>query len=145
MMKTFSLVAAAALLIATPACAQSGNSARMIERLRAADTNNDNAVSRQEFLAYRQTQFSRFDRNNDGYITDDDMPRFMANRAPAGMSPADMRAEFDANGDGRVSQSEFVNGPTLVFNRVDANGDNVATEAEFEAAIAQARANHQGT
>ena len=139
-MKHVLLIAAAALVFAAPASAQAASSSQIIERMRQADTNNDGAVSRPEFINYRAEQFGRFDRNGDGYITQNDMPRLFARRAPNGASPAEMITQFDANGDGRVSQAEFVNGPTLVFDQVDANDDNVCTEAELNAAIAAARA-----
>jgi len=139
-MKNFAVIFALGLAaIATPAMAQNVDSARMIERLRAADLNHDNVVSRQEFLTYRAGQFDRLDRNHDGYVTESDMPRFAARRSPAGMGPAELQAQFDVNHDGRVSRTEFVNGPTLAFDRVDANHDNLATQAEFEAALAAAR------
>jgi Ca2+-binding EF-hand superfamily protein len=122
-----------------PAFAQ--DNARMIERLRAADTNHDGAVSRGEFVSFRAQQFSRLDRNQDGFISEDDAPRFAARRMGAnGLSPQQLQAAFDVNHDGRVSQSEFVGGPTPVFDRVDANANGLATEAEFDAALARARA-----
>lgn len=137
-MKRIVLLAALMSAFAAPAFAQAGDPSRMIERLRQADANNDGAVSRTEFANHRAGQFTRFDRNGDGYITEDDIPRFAARRAGAGDAHS-MVGQFDANKDGRVSQSEFVNGPTLVFDRVDSNSDNLATEAEFTAALETAR------
>lgn len=134
------LLMAACLVFAVPAAAQTNVSAQAIERLRQADANHDGLVSRQEFLNYRARQFARLDRNGDGYITNTDMPSALARRAPAGMSPQELVVQFDANRDGRVSQSEFVNGPTPAFDVVDANNDNVATEAEFNAAAQNVRA-----
>jgi Ca2+-binding EF-hand superfamily protein len=127
-------------MFAAPAAAQTNVSAQTIERLRQADANHDGLVSRQEFVNYRARQFGRLDRNGDGYITNTDMPSVLARRAPAGMSPQELVVQFDANRDGRVSQSEFVNGPTPAFDAVDANNDNVATEAEFNAAAQNVRA-----
>lgn len=130
----------ASLALIAPAAAQTNVSSQAIERLRQADTNRDGLVSRQEFVNYRAQQFGRLDRNGDGYITNTDLPRALARRAPAGMSPQELVTQFDANGDGRVSQAEFVNGPTPAFDVVDANNDNLATEAEFDAAAQNARA-----
>ena len=139
-MRSALILFAAALAFARPAIAQTNVSAQAIERLRQADVNRDGVVSRQEFVNYRAQQFGRLDRNGDGYITNTVIPRALARRAPAGMSPQEMVVQFDANGDGRVSQSEFVNGPTPAFDVVDANNDNVATEAEFNAAAQNVRA-----
>ena len=132
--------ALAALCIAAPACAQTGASAEVVERLRRADSNHDNVVSRQEFVAYRTQHFSRLDRNDDGYITSNEIPRAFLRRAPEVLSLEQLQAQFDANRDGRVSQAEFVNGPTPVFDVVDASDDNLATEAEFNVALEAARA-----
>lgn len=139
-MRRVLLLVAASLAFAAPATAQTNVSAQTIERLRQADANRDGLVSRQEFVNYRAQQFGRLDRNGDGYITNTDMPRALARRAPAGMSPQELVAQFDANRDGRVSQSEFVNGPTPAFDVIDANNDNLATEAEFNAAAQNVRA-----
>ncbi len=137
-MKKLVLIAALASALAAPAFAQAPDASRMIERLREADANNDGVVSRAEFASHRASQFTRFDRNGDGYLTDDDIPRFAARRGGA-MNPETMIEQFDSNSDGRVSQSEFANGPTPAFDRVDSNGDDRATEAEFTAALETAR------
>jgi Ca2+-binding EF-hand superfamily protein len=126
------------LSFGAPAFAQAGDGSRMLERLSAADTNNDGAVSLQEVRAQRAGQFSRLDRNGDGYFVADEIPRFAQQRA--GMDLNQLVTQFDANHDGRVSQSEFVNGPTMVFDRVDANGDDVVTQAVLDAARANVRA-----
>jgi Ca2+-binding EF-hand superfamily protein len=51
-----------------------------------------------------------------------------------------MTVQFDANRDGKVSRDEFVGGPTLVFDRADANHDGVLTTGEIDAAVAAAKA-----
>lgn len=121
-----------ALAACTPAMAQQHGGARLFEQLEKADMNNDGAISRQEFTAFRATQFTRLDRNADGFITDSDIPRFVQNRLPPEMTGDNLRATFDANKDGKVGQAEFVNGPALMFDRADANGDNTVTQAELE-------------
>lgn len=131
------------LAACAPAMAQPHDGARMLEQLEKADTNGDGAVSRQEFTAFRATQFTRIDRNGDGFITDDDIPRFVQNRLPPEMSGDNLRATFDANKDGKVSQAEFVSGPALMFDRADANSDNTVTRAELEAVRAALAARKQ--
>lgn len=130
------------LAACAPAVAQQHDGARLLEQLQKADTNRDGAVSRAEFTAFRASQFTRLDRNNDGFVTDSDIPRFVQNRLPPDMSGDKLQATFDNNKDGKVSQSEFVNGPALMFDRADANGDSIVTSQELET-IRAALANRQ--
>ena len=136
------VTALAATLALGAASAQQMDTAKAVERLRAADANGDGALTKAEFAAYRAQQFQRLDRDGDGYLTDADtqqLKRF-ASRMPPGMEPGQMIARFDADGDGKVNEAEVANGPTPAFDAVDANGDGVATKAEFEAAAAKAKA-----
>lgn len=132
------LLPAAILVLAAcaPAQAQDRDGARLIEQIEKADTNGDGAISRSEFTAHRATQFSRLDRDQNGYVTESDIPGFVQKRLPPEMSLDKMKAAFDTNKDGKLSQSEFVNGPTAAFDRIDANGDNTVTRAEIDQARA---------
>lgn len=125
-----------ALVACAPAQAQNPDGARLIEQIEKADANGDGAVSRSEFTAYRTTQFSRLDRNSDGFITDGDIPGFVQKRLPPDMSYDSLKTRFDTNGDGKISKTEYVNGPTTAFDRVDANGDDLVTRAEIDQARA---------
>lgn len=125
-------------VIAQPAAASPANDRSLLERMGQADSNRDGSVSRPELLAFRSANFVRFDRNRDGSLSNDDVPSFLRGRA----SPVDFDAllvQFDANRDNRVSRSEFVEGPTHLFNRADTNGDGLLTEGERQAAIARTR------
>ncbi len=125
-------------VIAQPAAASPANDRSLLERMGQADSNRDGSVSRPELLAFRSANFVRFDRNRDGSLSNDDVPSFLRGRG----SPVDFDAllvQFDANRDNRVSRSEFVEGPTLLFNRADANRDGLLTESERQAAIARTR------
>ena len=51
---------------------------------------------------------------------------------------AALRGRIDSNGDGKVSKEEFLNAPTMVFDKFDANKDGVLDAQELEAARAAA-------
>lgn len=138
-MRIFPLVLApVGLMLAAcgSANAQQHDGSRIIQQLEKADANKDGSVSRAEFTAFRETQFTRMDRNKDGVVTASDIPRRAAKRMPEGLSIDQLVKQLDANGDGKISQQEFVTGPTPAFDRVDANQDSVVTKAELDAARA---------
>jgi Ca2+-binding EF-hand superfamily protein len=132
------MLAPALLLLAAcgPASAQQHDGAKALAQLEKADTNRDGAVSRQEFTSFRSSQFSRIDRNGDGFITEADIPSFAKNRLPPEMSIDNLKVTFDTNKDGKISKAEFTGGPALMFDRVDADKNDIATKAEFDAARA---------
>ncbi|WP_374397449.1 EF-hand domain-containing protein [Sphingopyxis sp.] len=108
-----------------------------MERLQShfgmADTNSDGAVSRAEFKAYRAKQWSRLDRNGDGFLSQDDLPGFLQSRWNGDRAAA-MRRDYDQNRDGRISHDEYVNGPAPAFDRADSDANNLVTRAEMDAA-----------
>lgn len=134
----FRLLPAAVLALSAcaPALAQNDAGARLIDQIEKADANGDSAISRAELTAHRTTLYSRLDRNADGFVTDNDIPGYIQKRLPPEMSIENLKATFDANGDGKVSQAEFVTGPTTAFDRIDANSDNTVTRQELDTARA---------
>lgn len=135
------ILAAAVALAATPALAQA-NDQRLLDRIAQADTNHDGVVSKQEFIAMRAQQFDRLDPNGDGVVTPQERPRLF-NGKFGNAGGGEVLAHLDANGDGKIERDEFVNGPTLLFDKVDANGDGGVTTAELEAAKAQLKTARQ--
>ncbi|WP_129775180.1 EF-hand domain-containing protein [Peristeroidobacter soli] len=114
------------ILLSAPAMAQMRGEG-IFER---ADTNHDGSVTREEFLAARAAQFAKFDRNSDGYIDSADVPERLAKRRGGDF----LATQFDADGDGKVSKEEFVNGPTTLFDRADTDKNNVLDAKELAAA-----------
>jgi Ca2+-binding EF-hand superfamily protein len=134
MSRTF-VSAALLILLSTPAMAQMRGEG-IFDR---ADANKDGSVTREEFIAARAGQFAKLDRNSDGYIDSNDVPKRLAARRKQQGGGDFMVGQFDANGDGKVSKEEFVNGPTLAFDRADTNKDNVIDAKELAAAKAAAK------
>lgn len=129
MSRTF-VSAALLILLSTPAMAQMRGEG-IFER---ADANDDGSVTRDEFIAARADLFTKLDRNSDGYIDSNDVPKRLAARRQQQGGRDFMVGQFDADGDGKVSKEEFVNGPTLAFDRADTNKDNVLDAKELAAA-----------
>ena len=128
--------AALLILLGAPALAQMRGEG-IFER---ADTNNDGSVTREEFVAARAEQFTKFDRNSDGYIDSSDVPKRLAARRQQNGGGDSLVGQFDADGDGKVTKEEFVNGPTLIFDRADADKNNVLDAKELAAAKEAAKA-----
>ena len=122
--------AAVLILFNAPAMAQMRGEG-VFER---SDLNKDGTITREEFLTARADHFTKRDRNSDGYIDSNDVPKRLAARRQQKGGGDFMVGQFDADGDGKVAKQEFINGPTLIFDRSDTNKDNVLDATELAAA-----------
>jgi hypothetical protein len=152
MMRNLFLILAVA---ATPALAQQGNLGGHF--LDNWDLNEDGTVTLAELQERRGDVFASFDSNEDGYLDAQEYTQFDEARAHdmkehggghggghgkgqgkgqgkgRMMRAADgmkLKAN-DADGDGKVSQQEFLDGAASWFETLDRNGDGAITKADF--------------
>lgn len=107
--------------------------------LEQADTNEDGLLTLEEFKAARAAAFPKRDRNGDGHIDDADLSQLSSARPRARAAAEEMTAQLDLDGDGKITQQEFVDGAVAAFNRADGNGDGVLDAKERDAAKAAMR------
>ena len=129
----------AAVIAGTDAYAQRPGAAHA-ERLKAADTNGDGMISRDEAKALPRLaeRFDAIDVNGDGQLTRDEL-RFAHGKA---MRAAMLRA-LDKDGDGKVSKAEALAAAEARFERADTNHDGFLSAEEL-AAARQAHRRHRG-
>jgi Ca2+-binding EF-hand superfamily protein len=129
----------AGVAIRAAEAARRPHAAQMFEN---ADTNRDGRISRSEFIEARGKAFTKLDRDGDGYLTAADAPRALRHGRGGGGDGAAAMSAMDANGDGRISRDEFMNGSLRIFDRTDANHDGMVDAQEvaaFHAAVAARR------
>ena len=126
------LLVAAFWFAAVPVVAQSQDPIQqMLANFTRIDSDGDGLISRDELRSVQAARWQQIDRNRDGYLTLDDFPSVAAERAKTQLAEI---GYLDANGDGRISQSEFLDGEAPVFRDADRNRDGVVTRSELEAA-----------
>ena len=118
--------------MSAPAAAQQGQDP--MEMLDQADRNGDGSITWAEVMASRESAFAQLDRNRDGFADRQDRPRVGGDRFDQAMRQF---ASADANRDGRISRSEFMNAPSPQFDAADTNRDRVLSSAEIRAARAR--------
>jgi Ca2+-binding EF-hand superfamily protein len=132
-MKRLSSLLAALCCAGMPASAQAAHDLGL-QFLYKADANQDGNITKQELRDFRSTGFNRADRDHDGVISLKDVPSRYQSRMKSRFESGEAIAAFDANGDKQVSRGEFETGPTLVFDRADADKDGTVTQSELVAA-----------
>jgi Ca2+-binding EF-hand superfamily protein len=100
------------------------------DRLAKLDTNKDGVVSRDEFVADANARFAQADSNHDGLVDASEIvnsPRALDREAHFAQRQMHW---MDSNGDGLVSEQEFLDAAKKRFARMDRDGDGVLTAAD---------------
>jgi hypothetical protein len=132
------LVPASAVMLVVAACSSS-NSLPDVDRvfLSAAgswDRNRDGVVTCDEWKAYAGELFDGADANRDGFLDRTEYGKVISTDRM--FETVDL-SYYDANGDGKVSRSEFVDKPNRAFALLDKNNECKLTSSQ----VAGARAN----
>ena len=96
------------------------------------DTDQDGQISADEWQGEPET-FDRFDANDDGYLTRNEIQRGSFSGRGRGRNPQALFESMDTNSDERISPEEF-RGPAPMFALLDANGDGVLASEELTTA-----------
>jgi len=113
--------------------------AGMLERLKAADTNADGMIGRDEAQASLPRLFEHFDEidaNKDGLITLEEMQAARMAHRGGGHGRGEGFRKFDLNGDSKLSREEVANAPRLLqeFDAIDTDKDGFLSVEELQAA-----------
>jgi class 3 adenylate cyclase len=92
------------------------------------DINKDGKVSPDEWMSWREAQFNSLDKNNDGYLTRDEISGGGTKFAQKILQNFDL---LDTNQDQKVSREEFRAGGRRRFLMLDTNGDSYLSREEL--------------
>jgi len=129
---------------------QGGKKGGLLER---NDTDSDGKVSKAEMQAGFAKHFDRVDKNGDGFLTEDEMPKRGKSRGQdrEGRGRGNQNSNFakraakqfnrfDKDGDGMLSQDEAPRHLKDRFTQLDANDDGFLSQDEIKAAAGDAGA-----
>jgi len=138
------LASAAIIAVAAPEGAGGHRHGAMMERLKAADTNGDGLISKEEAQALPMLakHFNEIDTDQNGQLSPDELRAFHEKMRAQHEQMREQRfvehfRKIDTDGDGRISLAEAQAGPPRLaqhFAQIDANGDGFITPEEMKAA-----------
>jgi Ca2+-binding EF-hand superfamily protein len=94
------------------------------------DQSGDGLVSAEEFPG-SQDRFDEMDADGNGYVDETEAPH---GPPPMPLDPETILADWDKDGDGQISSTEFL-GPPDHFDDLDADADGVLTAEELAAGM----------
>jgi Ca2+-binding EF-hand superfamily protein len=112
--------------------------ANLESKFKQMDTNNDGSVSRDEYTNFYRQKFSSMNTNHDGYLTLDELQAgHPAKTGEKAFSAAEELKKFDTDGDGKLSESEYLAGKQAMFDQLDKDKTGSLTKEEFISGIQQ--------
>jgi Ca2+-binding EF-hand superfamily protein len=108
---------------AEPANGKSNKRAQFARHFDKIDANHDGVVTIDEYVSAARTLYAQFDSAHDGKVTAAEIESSPRTQERAVHVADRMVRHMDANGDGVVSQDEFVAAAKTRFARIDKNGD----------------------
>lgn len=103
------------------------------QRFDALDANHDGVVTQAEFVAAASARFQQIDTHGTGKVTAAQIAASPQAHERAARVAARVVKRLDANGDGVVSQDEFLAAARKRFARMDRNGDGYIDAGEMPA------------
>ena len=92
------------------------------------DRNGDGRIDQSEWQALQQFRFQRLDADHNGALSAAEMQE----QGGKGGGGGDRLARLDTNGDGVITEQEFLTGQMAVMGRLDADQDGSISKAEFD-------------
>ncbi len=117
-----------------------------------ADINGDGQISADEIEAAKKKSFAKMDVDGDGYLTEADREvvreQRQQKRAKMREKMQERRAErlekIDSNGDGKISEREFMAAESGRLDKLDQNQDGLISKEEAEDAQGKLRPGARG-
>jgi len=101
------------------------------KRFEGLDANHDGVVTLNEYIAAATAHFKQFDAAGDGRVTAAEIAASPRAQERAARVAQRVVKRLDSNGDGVVTQEEFLAAAKRRFARIDQNGDGFIDAAEF--------------
>ena len=102
------------------------------------DTDGDGKVSKAEWLVYQEKVFAALDKNHTGQIDErqflnpsSEMATFATGGYARGLQTKSMMHKIDTDGDGKVSQDEFITYRTKIFDVMNTSNMDWIGPQEF--------------
>ena len=115
------------------------------DRMKAADTDGDGAISQEEFQAKRAEKFNEFNTDGAG-LTYEQFTAMMEAQKQERKESRQQRMfnHLDANGDGVIDEAEFAAKADKRFSMLDTDGDGLVSMDEIKAKHASRKGGHRG-
>jgi Ca2+-binding EF-hand superfamily protein len=107
------------------------------------DADKDGKISRGEYLKIHEERFDKFDVNDDGYLTEEEVKETTGHMSEEAKKKALQKAKIrfdsiDTDRDGKISKEEWISAhpdrpeAETVFDEIDTDGDGYITKKELK-------------